>query len=110
LLARDGYEIDLEAVLDAAEAHGVIVELNASPHRLDLDWRFLRGLLARGGRTSIHPDAHSPQGLADVEFGVGVARKAGATANDVLNARTAEQLAEYLERRRARTARLLGPG
>jgi DNA polymerase (family 10) len=110
LLARDGYEIDLDAVLDAAEAHGVIVEVNASPHRLDLDWRHLRGWLARGCRTSIHPDAHSPQGLADFEFGVGVARKAGARASDVLNTLTAVQLAEQLEQRRTRALRLLGRG
>jgi DNA polymerase (family X) len=64
LLAREGYDVDLDAVLDAAQAHGVVVEVNASPHRLDLDWRYLHGWLARGCVTSIHPDAHSPHGLA----------------------------------------------
>ena len=108
LLARDGYELDLDAVLDAAEASGTVVEINASPHRLDLDWRALRGWLARGCRTSIHPDAHSPQGLADVLYGVGVARKAGATAGDVLNclplAEVRVWLAERAQRARARLA------
>jgi len=107
LLAREGYEIDLDAVLDAAEANGVVVEVNASPHRLDLDWRFLHGWLRRGCRTSIHPDAHSPQGLADVEYGVGVARKAGARAEDILVTGTAERIAAHCERRRERARQRL---
>jgi DNA polymerase (family X) len=108
LLAREGYEIDLDAVLDAAEANGVIVEVNASPHRLDLDWRFLHGWLQRGCLTSIHPDAHSPQGLTDVEYGVGVARKAGARAEDVLVTRTVEQVEQHFRQRRERARQRLG--
>jgi len=108
LLARDGYDVDLDAVLDAAEEHGVIVEVNASPHRLDLDWRYLGRWLRRGCLTSIHPDAHSPQGLADVEYGVGVARKAGARAEDVLVTRPAAQVAEHFAARRARARERLG--
>jgi DNA polymerase (family 10) len=108
LLARDGYQVDLDAVLDAAEEHGVIVEINASPHRLDLDWRYLGGWLRRGCLTSIHPDAHSPQGLADVEYGVGVARKAGARAEDVLVTRSATQVAEVFAARRARARERMG--
>jgi DNA polymerase (family 10) len=108
LLAREGYDFDLDAVLDAAEANGVIVEVNASPHRLDLDWRPLRDWFGRGCRTSIHPDAHSPQGLADVEYGVGIARKAGARSVDVLNASSLEEVASHFEDRRARARRLLG--
>ncbi|HLF57417.1 MAG TPA: PHP domain-containing protein, partial [Thermoanaerobaculia bacterium] len=102
LLAREGYELDLEAVLEAARANGVVVEVNASPHRLDLDWRMLRGWLARGNRTSIHPDAHSPHGLGDVEFGVGVARKAGTRAGDVVNCDGADDVASWFARRRER--------
>lgn len=108
LLAREGYDLDLDEVLDAAEEAGVIVELNASPHRLDLDWRFLRERLAAGARTSIHPDAHSVQGLADVRWGVGAARKAGATPRHVLNTGTADELAEHFEARRERARRELG--
>ncbi len=106
LLAREGYEFDFDRVLDVAGRHGVIVEVNASPHRLDIDWRLLRGWLARGYRTSIHPDAHSPQGLTDVQYGVGICRKAGASRTDVLNTDSAEEVARYFEsrRRRARTA------
>lgn len=102
LLAREGYDFDLDAVLDAAFANGVVVEVNASPHRLDLDWRPLRGWLRRGGLTSINPDAHSTGGLADVEYGIGVARKAGAAAEQVLNTWSVERVAEFFQGRRAR--------
>jgi len=108
LLAREGYDFDFDEVLDAAEKNGVIVEVNASPHRLDLDWRNLRGWLARGCRTSIHPDAHSPQGLADVDYGVAVARKAGTRAADVLNCDSEAEVAAWFEARRRRARELLG--
>lgn len=107
LLAREGYEVDLDAVLDAADEAGVIVELNANPHRLDLDWRVLRARLPRNKRTSIHPDAHSPQGLEDVLWGVHAARKAGARAADVLNCEPLSKVREHFDGRRARARRLL---
>lgn len=107
LLAREGYEVDLDEVLDAAEEAGVIVELNANPHRLDLDWRILRSRLPRGTRTAIHPDAHSPQGLEDVLWGVHAARKAGARAADVLNCEPLSRIREHFEHRRSRARRLL---
>jgi len=102
LLAREGYDVDLDAVLDAAEESGVIVEVNASPHRLDLDWRFLRDWLHRGQLTSIHPDAHAPQGLDDVQYGLGVARKAGVRKRDLLCCRSRDEVAEYFLQRRER--------
>jgi DNA polymerase (family 10) len=111
LLARSGYRLDLDAVLDAAAANGVIVEVNASPHRLDLDWRPLRGWLQRGCLTSIHPDAHSTGGLGDVVYGVDVARKAGAAAPQVLNTWGVEAVAAHFAARRERARALLGrPG
>lgn len=110
LLARDGYEFDLDAVLDAAERSGTIVEVNASPHRLDLDWRPLRGWLARRQRTSIHPDAHSPHGLGDVLYGVGTARKAGARRQDVLNCASLADVKDWFEQRRARARAVLERG
>jgi DNA polymerase (family 10) len=108
LLAREGYEVDLDAVLEAAHANGVVVEVNASPHRLDLDWRALRGWLARGDRTSIHPDAHSQQGLADVRWGVAVARKAGARPADVLGCDPLDEVSRFFAARRERARRRLG--
>jgi DNA polymerase (family 10) len=107
LLVRDPYEVDIESVLDAAAANGVIVEVNANAHRLDLDWRQLRGWLGRGMPTSIHPDAHTPQGLQDVRWGVGVARKAMARPDQVLNCRSLPEIRDYFDERRRRAGGLL---
>ena len=85
LLSRDPYDFDLEAVLEAAAMHGKAIELNANPHRLDLDWRHLRRARALGIAIAINPDAHSPEGLGHVRWGVEMARKGGLTAADVLN-------------------------
>jgi DNA polymerase (family 10) len=87
LLAREGYPVDLEAVLQAAAKSGAAVEINAHPFRLDLDWRWVRRAVALGVPVVIAPDAHDPAGLADVRWGLGIARKGWATARDVLNAR-----------------------
>jgi len=85
LLARPGYAVDLERVLEACREHRVAVEINASPYRLDLDWRWARRALELGLRLAVDPDAHSVDGLDDVRWGLAVARKAGATAADLVN-------------------------
>lgn len=100
LLARDPYEVDLEAVLEAAARYGVIMELNASPYRLDLDWRWLKKAKEAGLIISINPDAHSLEGLDDVFYGVMTARKGWLTPETVLNAYPAPEAARLLQRRR----------
>lgn len=85
LLSREGYRIDMTHVIDAAKEHGKIVEINANPHRLDLDWRLCRYAKAQGVKVSINPDAHAIDGLEDVPFGVNVARKGGLEPSDVVN-------------------------
>jgi DNA polymerase (family 10) len=85
LLARPGYAVDLERVLQACLEHGVAVEINASPYRLDLDWRWCRRALELGVKLVIDTDAHSTEGLDDFRWGLAVARKAGATAADLIN-------------------------
>lgn len=100
LLAREPYALDLEAVFAAAAESGVILELNANPHRLDIDWRHLRRALERGVRISINPDAHSVDGLRDVRFGLGIARKGGASMHAVFNTLPLEQVLEHLRGRR----------
>jgi DNA polymerase (family 10) len=85
LLAREGYQVDLEAVLQAAAKNGAAVEINAHPFRLDLDWRWVRRAVALGVPITIGPDAHEPAGLSDVRWGLGIARKGWATPKDVLN-------------------------
>jgi len=95
LLARQGYAVDLERVLDACAQEGVAVEINASPYRLDLDWRWARRALDLGLKLVINPDAHSTEGLDHVRWGVAVARKAGATTADIVNC---HDIDEFLER------------
>jgi DNA polymerase (family 10) len=95
LLARPGYAVDLERVLAECAEHGVAVEINASPYRLDLDSQWARRALELGITLAINPDAHSVEGLDDVRWGVSVARRAGATASHVLNC---EDIEEWVRR------------
>jgi DNA polymerase (family 10) len=100
LLARQGYAVDIAAIIEEAIRLGVIIEVNANPHRLDLDWRHLRAAQAHGLLTSINPDAHSPNGLGDVTYGVGIARKGGLTAERVLNTRGLQDIQDWLAQQR----------
>ena len=90
LLAREPYAIDLERVLRRAAERGVAIEVNADPHRLDLDWRMVRHARELGVRISLGADAHSVAGLTNVALGVAIARKGWLEAEDVLNTRDAE--------------------
>ena len=85
LLRRPGYQIDLQAVIEACADSGTVIEINANPRRLDLDWRWVIRARELGCRFSINPDAHSADGLDDLRYGVTMARKAGLTAADVVN-------------------------
>lgn len=100
LLKRDGYAVDVARVIDAAAAHGVVIELNAHPRRLDMDWRHWRRAAERGVLCAINPDAHRVEGLAHVAAGVNSARKAGLTAAEVLNTRPLEDVRKWLAARR----------
>ena len=87
LLSRDPYQLDMDAVIQRAAARGVALEINADPHRLDLDWRVLPAVKRAGAQVSIGADAHNLAGIDYVDFGVGIARKGGLGPDDVLNAR-----------------------
>jgi DNA polymerase (family 10) len=100
LLSRDPYPIDLDAVMEKAAATGVALEINADPHRLDLDWRVLRRARDRGVTISIGADAHNVAGLGYVEYGVGMARKGWLAGEDILNTRPADEFVAYARRRR----------
>jgi DNA polymerase (family X) len=100
LLARDGYPVDLDAVIEAASEVGTMIEINANPHRLDLDSTHARKAQAQGISIPINPDAHSTGGFADLDYGIGVARKAGLGSGDVLNALDPESVTEILSKRR----------
>jgi DNA polymerase (family 10) len=99
LLSRDPYGIDLDAVIEKAAATGVALEINADPHRLDLDWRAVRRARAGGALISIGADAHSVAGIGNAEFGVGIARKGWLEAGDVINARPVEEFVAGARRR-----------
>jgi DNA polymerase (family 10) len=102
LLSREPYPMDVDAVLEKAGRLGIAVELNADPKRLDLDWRLIPRALEFGVTIEIGPDAHSTKSLDYVATGVGIARKAGVEAKDVLNARSADQVLDFARARRAR--------
>jgi DNA polymerase (family 10) len=100
LLSRDGYAVDVEAIIERAAENGTILELNCDPHRMDLDWRYLRDAREKGVMIEIGPDAHSEMELDNVETGVGMARKAWLTRDDVLNTRTAREVLTIAKRKK----------
>lgn len=96
LLSREGYPHRWDEIVDAAARCGTAIELNANPHRLDVDWTRIGGLRKAGVRIAVNPDAHSPEGLRDVRYGVAAARKGLARKADVVNALDTADVAEYL--------------
>jgi DNA polymerase (family X) len=100
LLSRDPYPIDMDAVIEKAASKDVALEINADPHRLDLDWRLVRQARDSGVPISIGADAHSVAGIGYVEFGIGMARKGGLRADDILNARPVGDFVAFARRRR----------
>jgi DNA polymerase (family 10) len=104
LLARDGYQVDMGRIIEAAAEQRVIIELNASPYRLDIDWRHLLAAKAQGVMIAIDPDAHSAGGLGDLFYGVGIARKGWLEAADVVNTRGVAEIRDlFLEVRHGKT-------
>jgi DNA polymerase (family 10) len=98
LLARDAYPVNMTDVITAAADYGRIIEINAHPTRLDLDWRLCAYAKEKGVMIAINPDAHTVEGLNDVRYGVGVARKGWLGKSDVLNARPLGGVMEYLSK------------
>jgi len=85
LLRRPGYDVDLQAVIEACAQSGTVIEINANPRRLDLDWRWVRRARELDCRFAIDPDAHRASGYDDLRYGVTMARKAGLTVREVVN-------------------------
>ncbi|WP_443946562.1 helix-hairpin-helix domain-containing protein [Pedobacter sp. AW1-32] len=100
LLSRAGYPIDYKKVIDACAANKVVIEINANPLRLDLDWRWHRYALNKGVLLSINPDAHRTEGFHDMHYGILVARKGGLSADKCLNAFSLEEISKYFEGKR----------
>src|SRR5205807_4329674 len=101
LLRRDGFKVDLEAVLKAAAQHGTMIEINSHPQRLDLDWIHCKRAKALGVQLVINPDAHSAEEVTYVKYGVDVARRGWLEKEDVFNTKTTTEVARILEERRA---------
>jgi DNA polymerase (family 10) len=92
LLRREGYKVDLEAVLQAAAKHGTLIEINAHPMRLDLDWIHCKRAKALGVQLVINPDAHSTGDIGYLEYGIHVARRGWLEKKDVFNTKTLAQV------------------
>jgi DNA polymerase (family 10) len=103
LLARDGYDVDLDAVIDAAAGAGTMIEINANPHRLDLDAEHCRRARQKGVTIVINPDAHSTGGLDDLEYGVTVARRGWLSKADVWNTVPLATMTRHVATARRRT-------
>jgi DNA polymerase (family 10) len=103
LLARDGYALDLDAVIDAAAKGGTMIEINANPHRLDLDAPHARRACQKGIAIVINPDAHSIGGLDDLDYGISVARRGWLTKADVWNTGSLKTMVKRIDERHHRS-------
>ena len=99
LLSREPFAIDLKQVIDAAKKLNKIIELNANPHRFDLDWRVCKLAKEKGVLLSINPDAHHSGSLSDTDFGVGIAQKGWLSPTDVFNTLPLPKILSYLKNR-----------
>jgi len=100
LLSRKGYPIDYAKVIDACAANKVVIEINANPLRLDLDWRWHQYALKKGVLLSINPDAHRTEGFHDMKYGVLIGRKGGLQPHQCLNALSLEDISQYFSNKK----------
>ena len=102
LLSRPGYPIDHKKVIDACAANGVVIELNAHPYRLDIDWRWIPYCMEKGVKVAINPDAHEKQGYHDMYFGTCVARKGMLTKEMCFNTLSLSEIEAYFTNRKGK--------
>jgi len=102
LLSRAGYPVDHKKLIDACAAHNVVIELNAHPRRLDLDWRFVDYCIEKNVLISIDPDAHSTNGFHHIKYGVLAAQKAGLTAMQNLSSYSLSQFEAFVKTQQAK--------
>jgi DNA polymerase (family X) len=100
LLIREGYPIDHKKIIDACAANNVVIEINAHPYRLDLDWRWIDYALNKNVKLSINPDAHERSGYHDMYYGICVARKGGLYKEMCLNSMNVEDINSYFQSRK----------
>ncbi|MBK6666278.1 MAG: DNA polymerase/3'-5' exonuclease PolX [Saprospiraceae bacterium] len=99
LLARRGYPVDYKKVIDACATNNVVIELNANPQRLDLDWTWIPYALDKHVKVAINPDAHSKESIHYIKYGVAAARKGGLTKDMCLNTMNKEAFDQWLSRK-----------
>lgn len=100
LLSRNGYPVDHEAIIDACVEHNVVIELNAHPRRLDIDWQWIPSAIRKGAMLSIDPDSHAVEGYSDIYYGTLAAQKGGLTKEKNLSSYTRSELETFLQQRR----------
>lgn len=100
LLQREGYPVDHKVIIDACAKHNVVIEINASPYRLDIDWRWVSYALEKGVMLSINPDAHEMRGYDDMKYGVLMGRKGGLTKEHTLNAMNVDEVTSFFKSRK----------
>jgi DNA polymerase (family 10) len=100
LLVRNGYPIDHRYIIDACAANNVVIELNANPYRLDLDWRWIPYAMEKGVKIAINPDAHEKEGYHDMYYGTLAARKGGLSTSMTLNALAMDEFDEWVRAKR----------
>ncbi|MFQ5866106.1 MAG: DNA polymerase/3'-5' exonuclease PolX [bacterium] len=98
LLGREGYPLDMYKIIDAASELGIAIELNASPHRFDIDWRYCKYAKEKGVMISINPDSHSVDSLRDIDYGVGIARKGWLEKENILNALSLDEIEQFFKK------------
>ena len=107
LLIRPGYPVNFEKVIDACAANGVVIEINANPYRLDMDWSHIPYALKKGVMISINPDAHSIAEIDNIRWGVSAARKGGLTRDMTWNAMSLAKIEQWLKKRESNRAESL---
>lgn len=100
LLSRPGYPINYSKIINACHKHGVVIEINAHPRRLDLDWNYIPEALDNGLMLSINPDAHAVEQLSLINYGVMAAQKGGLTKQRNLSSYTLAEFENYLNHKK----------
>jgi DNA polymerase (family 10) len=98
LLSRNGYPLDHKKIIEACAANNVVIEINAHPRRLDMDWKYIDYAIEKGVLLSIDPDAHTLDGFDDVKYGVLAAQKGGLTKKDNLSSFGLREFEEFLSK------------
>lgn len=100
LLARNGYPVDYKKIIDACATNKVVIELNANPRRLDMDWKWIPYALSKNVLISINPDAHYLEGYDDIKYGVLAAQKGGLTPDKNLSSFSLKEFETFLKKRK----------